>query len=288
MSVYSHSRISSFENCPLRYRYRYIDEIKRDVEGVEAFVGKVVHEVLEALYTDPARARAAGAGAFIRLFQDIWQRRLTPAVRIVRENMTIEDYRALGARCVESFYRRHHPFEGGEVLGCEIKVEFSLDREDRYRMLGFIDRVDRLAPGVLEIHDYKTGGLPRAGALKTDRQLALYEMAVRERWEDVKEVRHVWHYLAHEKEFVEIRTRDDLGRTRLATIKAIQSIEAMTEFPARRSPLCSWCEYRDICPEWEGRLATRRPVAALMSETARPELAPGSDQYLLFGGSPGK
>ena len=240
MPVYSHSRISSFENCPLQYRYRYIDLIKRDVQGVEAFVGKLVHEVLESLYTDLTRARTAGPREFTARFNELWRRNLSPAVRIVRENMTLEDYRALGERCVETFYKRHHPFEGGEVLGCETRVEFNLDREGRYRMLGFVDRIHRIAPGVIEIHDYKTGSLPRAGALKTDRQLTLYEIAVRERWEGITEVRHVWHYLAHEKQFVERRSAEDLGRTRLATIRAIQGIEGTVEFPARKSALCSW------------------------------------------------
>lgn len=279
MPVYSHSRISSFENCQLQYRYRYIDRIRRDVQGVEALVGKVVHEVLEALYGDLDRARAASAADYTALFREIWSRRVTPAVRIVREEMTLDDYQALGERCVESFFRRHHPFDGGEVLGCETRVEFSLDPERRYKMLGFIDRIDRVGPGTLEIHDYKTGSLPRAGALKGDRQLTLYEIALRERWPDVREVRHVWHYLAHEKEFVEQRAAEDLQRTRLATIRAIRTIESTAEFPARRSPLCSWCDYRDICPEWESERTAAGP---------RAELQPGTDQYLLFGGAPPK
>jgi putative RecB family exonuclease len=281
VTVYSHSRISSFENCPLQYRYRYVDRIKLDIVGVEAFVGKVVHEVLEALYSDPGHARQAGPQAFTAMFNDIWRRKVSPSVRIVRENMTLEDYRELGERCVAGFYARHHPFESGEVLGCETRVEFKLDREGRFRMLGFIDRIDRVAPGVVEIHDYKTGSLPRPGALKKDRQLTLYEIAVRERWENVKEVRQIWHYLAHDKQFVEQRSTDDLGRTRLSTIRAIQGIEGTVEFPARTSALCSWCEYQGICPEWEGRLAT----GPAHRETAPPQTAPGSDQYLLFGGS---
>ena len=300
MPVYSHSRISSFENCPLQYRYRYIDRIKRDVEGVEAFVGKLVHEVLETLYSDLARARAAGAGEYTSLFNELWRRRLSPAVRIVRENMTLEDYRELGERCVESFFRRHHPFEGGEVMGCETRVEFNLDREGRYRMLGFIDRIDRVAPGVFEIHDYKTGSLPRAGALKNDRQLTLYEIAVRERFQGVQQVRHVWHYLAHDKEFDQRRTAEDLGRTRVTTIRAIQDIEATAEFPARTSALCSWCEYQEICPEWEGRLAAPKAGAAGAAgapdapgadgavKEAPPEVDARSGQYLLFGRRAGR
>ena len=280
MAVYSHSRISTFENCPLQYRYRYIDKIKRDVEGVEAFVGKIVHEVLEELYADTDHARGAGVDEFVALFEDLWRRKLTPAVRIVRQEMTPEDYRSLGVRCVRTYYDRYHPFESGEVLGREVRVDFSLDTEGRYKILGFIDRVDRTAPGVYEIHDYKTGALPRSGALKRDRQLSLYEIAVRERWEGVRQVRQVWHYLAHDKEFVERRKTDDLAGTRLKTIRAIQEIEATTLFPPRRSPLCSWCEYKEICPEWVSVPATAAPRA-----TPPADVDPRSGQFLLFGGA---
>jgi len=294
VSVYSHSRISSFENCPLQYRYRYIDQIRCGVESVEAFVGKLVHEVLESLYADLPRARVAGAAEYVGRFEALWMERLTPSVRVVRSGMTLADYRALGARCIESFHRRHHPFEGGEVLGRELEVEFSLDTEGRYQMRGFIDRVDRVAPGILEIHDYKTGVLPRAGALRNDRQLTLYEIAVRERFEGVKEVRQVWHYLAHDREFDQTRTADDLRRTRVAAIRAIQRIEDTVDFPPRASALCSWCEYQGICPEW-----TQKMPAAGANVTPPPEGLPlpvpiptpafeaRSGQYLLFG-APGR
>jgi len=286
--VYSHSRISSFENCPLQYRYRYIDRIKTDVQGIEAFTGKLVHAVLEGLYGDLDRARAAGAGHFQDVFRDLWRRRYTPDVRIVRENMTAEDYLALGVRCIGTFYEQNHPFDSGEVVGRETRVDFKLDTEGRYRMLGFIDRLDRVAEDTLEIHDYKTGSLPRSGALQKDRQLTLYEIALRQRYPEIERFRHVWHYLAHGKRFEERRDEDYVQKTRIATIRAIQNIEATVDFPAKTSALCSWCDYRGICPEWaEGRPAAPevRPAPAPEERRSPPALEAGTDQYLLFGGA---
>jgi len=282
--VYSHSRISAYQNCPLQYQYRYIDLIRRDVESVESFVGKLVHEVLEQLYADLPRARAAGAGHFRAQFLDLWRARISRSVRVVREGMTLEDYRSLGVRCVEEFYRHYHPFESGEVVGRELHVEFSLDTAGSYRMQGYIDRVDRVAPGVFEIHDYKTGILPRSGALRRERQLTLYEIALRQMWEGVRQVRLVWHYVAHDREFVEQRSLDDLQRVRMDTIHAIQDIEAAAVFPARVGPLCSWCEYQEICPA----MAPRRAAAGagvVVSEPL-PEINPRTGQYLLFDTTP--
>ncbi len=53
--IYSHSRLSSFEDCPQKFQYRYVLKIPVDSEGIEAFVGKRVHEILERLYTQTLR-----------------------------------------------------------------------------------------------------------------------------------------------------------------------------------------------------------------------------------------
>ena len=39
MVQYSHSRLSTFEQCPLRFKYQYIDKIKREEDSIEAFMG---------------------------------------------------------------------------------------------------------------------------------------------------------------------------------------------------------------------------------------------------------
>ena len=43
MAVYSHSQLSMYEDCPLRYKLCHRDKIKRDTDGVEAFVGGSVY-----------------------------------------------------------------------------------------------------------------------------------------------------------------------------------------------------------------------------------------------------
>jgi len=283
VSVYTHSRITSFQNCPMLYRYRYIDRIKRDTQSVEAFMGKVVHEVLQVLYDDLSRARASQPDSYGEIFSTLWRQGYSDNIRIVRDGMTADDYHTIGRRCVESFFSRHHPFETGQVVGCEVKVEFALDPDGRYRMLGYVDRIDR-AGQILEIHDYKTGALPRTsgpGSLERDRQLALYEIALRQRWPDVTEVRHVWHYLQHDREFTLKREAEELDRTRIGTIRAIQRIEASTHFPARPGPLCSWCEYKDICPAWTHERAVLAP-APMIDPPLLPEYEPRTGQYLLF------
>jgi hypothetical protein len=42
MPIYSHSQLSTYEGCPLKYKLRYRDKIKREQEGIEAFTGSIM------------------------------------------------------------------------------------------------------------------------------------------------------------------------------------------------------------------------------------------------------
>jgi hypothetical protein len=52
MPVYSHSQLGTYEECPLKYKLCYRDGIKWYTEGVEAFLGSMVHEALKKCYDD--------------------------------------------------------------------------------------------------------------------------------------------------------------------------------------------------------------------------------------------
>ena len=53
MIVYSHSRLSCYEQCPQKYKLQYIDKVETEVEeNIESYLGSIVHETLEKLYRD--------------------------------------------------------------------------------------------------------------------------------------------------------------------------------------------------------------------------------------------
>ena len=104
--------------------------------------------------------------------------------------------------------------------------------------------------GCYEIHDYKTSNhVPDQSVLDADRQLALYEIAVRKLWpNDVKKVDLVWHYVVFDKEMRSRRTPEQLEKLKKDTVALIDRIEAATDYPPCESNLCKWCNLRKICP----------------------------------------
>ena len=247
--IYSHSRLSTFENCPKRFEYRYVLKIPTDTDGIEAFVGKRVHDVLERLYIAAGKGQVPSLDQVIHRYKQLFEEHYDAGrVRIVREGTPVEFYRKNGERCLSDFYRRHYPFDGDETLDLEHRVLFSLDQKDEYRLQGIIDRLTRARDGVIEIQDYKTGQrIPTQAQLDEDRQLALYQIGLMDRFPD-QPIRLVWHFLKHNRLLKSTRTPEQLGALRQTTIDAIDRVRAEREFKPNPSRLCDWCEYNDRCP----------------------------------------
>ncbi|MDA2916048.1 PD-(D/E)XK nuclease family protein [Nitrospinae bacterium AH_259_B05_G02_I21] len=252
MTLYSHSRLGTFESCPYKYKLRYIDRVEvEDFETVETFLGSLVHEVLEKLYKDLLNGKENNLEELLEFYEQEWERQCSPDIIVVKEGFTPENYREVGRQCLRDYYDQHHPFTDGKTVGIEERILIDLDESGRYKLQGYMDRLVDKGAGVYEIHDYKTSSrLPTQADADKDQQLALYQLAVQEMWPDVKEVRLAWHYLRFGKMIVSTRTAEQLEELRQETIEAIQTIEAATEFEPVKSVLCGWCEYKPICPLW--------------------------------------
>jgi len=249
MTIYSHSRLASFEKCPKQFEYRYVQELPAEREGIEAFMGKRVHEVLERLYEFAGRGQIPSLEKVIFRYHAFWDEHYDDKrVQVVRRGTPVSHYRNLGVRCLEYYYKRFHPFDQDETLGVEEEVKFDLDGNGEYVMRGIIDRVVRTEDGTIEIHDYKTGRyVPSQKELNDDRQLALYQLGLRDQFGHDRPYRLVWHYLQKREFRTSSRTNEQLDALRNETIGVIDEIEAATAYPVRRNRLCDWCEYKDRC-----------------------------------------
>jgi len=255
---YSASRLETYRQCPQKFKFTYIDGITTDSEGIEAFMGSRVHETLEKLYTDLKFCKAVTLASLVDFYHEAWEKAWHDAVRIVREDLSPDNYEALGEKCVVDYFNRYQPFDQGRTLGIEHRVEFNLDAEGKYSLLGFIDRLSQPEDGVIWIHDYKAKSfLPTQQDLDEDRQLAFYQMAVKALWPETKEVELVWHYVIFDQEIHSRRSAEQLEDLRQETITLIEEIESTTHFPSKKSGLCNWCEHQAICPQFKHLFETQ-------------------------------
>lgn len=250
MPTYSHSQLSTYETCPYQYKLAYIDKIKTETEGIEAFMGSRVHDALEKLYRDLKVTKLNTLDEILEFYHQSWQRNWNDMIQIIRKDYTADDYRRLGEKCIHDYYKRYYPFDQGKTVGLEENIFFPLEEEKGYWIRGVIDRLTLINDCILEIHDYKTSNrLPTEDEIDSDRQLGFYQMGVEGKWKGIKEIRLIWHYLAFDMEIQSSMTQQRLSELKKETIELIQRIETDREFAPKEGPLCDWCDYQVFCPK---------------------------------------
>ncbi len=251
MSTFSHSKLGSFEQCPLKYKFQYIDKLETEVEDtVECFMGSLVHQTLEKLHKDLKFQKLNTLKELLDFYNSEWKKNWNDSIVIVKEQYDQENYRKMGDKYITDYYNRYSPFNQTKTIGLE--TQNMLDLGEDYKFHVRIDRLSEAEDGVYEIHDYKTNNsLPIQGKLDSDRQLAMYSLWVLENYPDAKKVRLIWHFLAFDKEMSSERTPSQLEELRKEVIELIKKVEKEKDFKANVSALCDWCEFQPECPNFK-------------------------------------
>jgi RecB family exonuclease len=156
---FSPSRLSAFEKCPVHW---FIQNFGGDGSGFEASLGTLLHAALEVSSTEAELENFVESNWHTLEFEASWQ-------------SSGQKRKALSMVAALGEYLR----SAGELVTAEQKFEVKIGR---LVIAGKIDRVERDAEGGLRVVDLKTGKPPSAQEVLTHRQLAVYQLAVREQY----------------------------------------------------------------------------------------------------------
>ncbi len=250
MTTYSHSRLSTFENCRYKYKLQYIDKIKVDVPTtIEAFMGDMVHQTLEKLYSDLKFAKLNSLAELLDFFNTIWDKEWSDSIIINKKEFTSNNYKIMGTKFISDYYNHYKPFNQMTILGLETEDRMGLSNGSTYHV-----RIDKLAciGNTYYVCDYKTNASMKSQEdVDSDRQLAMYSIWVRSHFKDAKKVVLLWHMLAFDKEITSTRSKKELVALEKETVALINTIENCTDFPTNVTGLCNYCVYKAICPSFK-------------------------------------
>ena len=248
----SPSRANDFQQCPLLFRYRVLDRLPEPPSPAAAR-GTLVHAVLEVLFDLPADERTMTAAA--GLLPDQWTRLRTQEPRYL-DLFTEPQAEARWLDSARDLLARYFELEDPTRLSPrarELKITLQLD--DGPELRGIIDRVDVAPNGWVRIVDYKTGRSPRPGyEANALFQMRFYAFVVW-RTRGVLPRRLQLTYLGdgavvqHEPSQAEMATFE----TRIRALwQSILDTARTGEWEPRPSALCSWCSFRELCPQFGG------------------------------------
>jgi RecB family exonuclease len=250
MVIYSYSRISTFEQCPLKFKLKYIDKLPPDIkEFIEGFLGRKVHESLEWLYNNVNNGIIPSLDELLEYYINSWNNEFKEEIKIVKNSENSENYFNKGIKILIDYFLKHRPFKEN-TIAIEKKIMLNLDKNGIYKLQGYIDRlVYNKEDKIYEIHDYKTSdSMKTREDLLKDKQLALYSIGVKELFCDAEEINLIWHFLSFNEKIVLKTTNEKLQDLKKEVINLIEKIESTEEFKPNPSSLCGWCEFRSYCP----------------------------------------
>lgn len=247
----SASSIGTFHQCPLKFKYNKIDQIP-DVSGEAAILGNFVHDVLEALYKLPSQERTKDNARELakQVWEEVW---INKATSFVKNPEEIRAFRWRSWFCIENLWFLEDPQEL-QPTGLEFEVHGDIEG---VTVKGFIDRYSILEDGKsLIVSDYKTGKTPRP-QYQGDKffQLNLYAyMLEKMGMGKAREVELL--YLkdgVRLKKTVTQREIKNMVEHVIETKEQIDECCKTKQFEARKSVLCGWCSYQEICPMFGGK-----------------------------------
>lgn len=244
----SASDIGLYRTCPLKYKFARVFSIPQEPTINQRF-GILIHNVLERFHSEEMRAKSSREGEAVRpgsldrllgLLEAGWRR---TGFGSTDDELQYRD-RAVAAL---ARYHERHLREASEPVWLERSFSFAIGD---HHLRGRIDRVDKRPDGAYELIDYKTGESSAASKLSEDLQLALYRVAAREAWQLEATQGAYWYVLSDQR--VELEPApDDAERVERTVLEVAGGIEAQDFEPRPSFEICSWCDYRLICPASE-------------------------------------
>lgn len=232
----SHSSISLYTECPLKYKLKYVDGIPEKPKHFFAF-GQSVHLALEFFY--------GGKGPEAPSLEDLLQS--------LKDNWVSTGYRD-GAQEAEYFMQgkdiltRYYKKNAKDfALPLHVEYGFQLTVEG-VPVTGKVDRVDRLPDGRLSIVDYKTGKALAVDRIETDAQLTMYQLACESGLSAEVGKLTFYHLPLLKPHSVGRRPEALVSALRGKIVDTAAAIVAERFDPKPSENACRWCDYKAYCP----------------------------------------
>jgi DNA helicase-2/ATP-dependent DNA helicase PcrA len=236
----SASDLDLYLTCPLKYKFARVFGIPQEPTINQRF-GILIHNVLERFHRDELEPGEDGLQRLMDLLEAGWRR---------SGFGTSDDelqYRDRAQEAMHLYWEREREADG-EPVWLEKKFDFKVGG---HHVRGRVDRVDRLPGGEYELIDYKTGERKSEAQLESDLQLALYRLAAREAWNLEAPLSGSYYYVLDADKVAAPTKPDDAERVERTVLQVAEGALSQ-DFEPRPSPkVCSWCDYRLICPAAE-------------------------------------
>jgi superfamily I DNA/RNA helicase/RecB family exonuclease len=249
----SANAVGSYSTCPLKFKLERDWKIPGEA-AVNMQYGSAIHTVLRQYYDPAPHAPQMSVEDVLASFKKEFDKAVVgdPVQRELYEKLGQEQLRTLLAS---------RPKGSVDVIAAEEKFEFMLGRQ---KVVGRMDRVDRVEGNTVRVIDYKTGSPKNRRFADESLQLSVYAMGARALGYTPKEL--VLLNLQGNEEVVTTRTPAALQKAQDKIQDVAEGI-AQGRFDPTPGQHCMWCDYWKLCPATEQRVFIPAETLTVESET---------------------
>jgi len=237
----SYSQIETFNNCPLQYRYRYIQRIPVPPSAAQSF-GDSIHKTLRDFYKLVKEGRKLKEEDLIEIFSKNW----------IKEGYASKSHekksKKEGEKILRNFYQKEFNLQ---IIPHLLEHPFVVKISPNLKIGGKIDRIDKLGKEI-EIIDYKTGKAWEQKEVDNSLQMSVYALAAINLGifeGKPEEIILSFYFLENGEKKSTRRTGQQLTLIKEELIKKAKEIQE-SKFEAKPSNMCDFCEYRLLCEAW--------------------------------------
>lgn len=246
----SPSAVSSFKDCPLAFRFAYLDRLP-EPPSPAASKGTLVHRALEHLMCRPPAERTLDAALddLARACAELQDHPDLTGLELTAQEW--DAFHADAQHLVERYFQLEDPTTVNPI-GLELKLAAKIGK---VTLRGIIDRLEIAEDGEWVVTDYKTGSVPseqreRSRLAGVHMYALLCEQMLGRRPARVQLL-----YLSKPEAIIAVPSEQSVtgvARRTGAIWSAIERACATEDFRPSPGPLCNYCAFQPYCPAYGG------------------------------------
>lgn len=264
----SYSQIDTFHQCPRKWTYRYIDNLRFDEQNIHLDYGSAVHKGLENAFLELKDNHKLSDQEMLQVVETLSKDYQYGDPQEELYHFAIEDMKRLIN--YQGFYEK---IKDTEIVGVEDEFDLKIPtmfcgEEVEINIKGFIDLIYRDSDNKLVVVDHKTSKKKfDKNKRRNNLQIPIYFMAIKDKYGEypksgiynftklntfqeqlfTERVTPEQNELMDKRNPKEVWSKDpeDSRREIIQTFKDMNNKK--TRQIAKPSRLCHWCEYKTIC-----------------------------------------
>jgi putative RecB family exonuclease len=248
MVEFGYDSLMTFMQCPLKYKFEYIDNINTNKESIKVYFKNTIHQTIKHFFKVlDEEGELLHQKQLNNHWSDLWFERVE-SEDILRGNKSEKaNLTKKGYSFLKKFHRYQIDNPGSPIA---VDLDYTINYMDEYKFSGNFELIREIDDKIQIVHFSTSRYVPDEFRQENDVSFTLNSYAFRQMFEK-KENETLYYHIRTNKNLPVYRGQGDYNKL-LTIMNNIKSCIDQGLFYPRQSYKCKQCPYNRQCTAWEG------------------------------------